>query len=67
MPFEKSGGLETSTKTLPLRLSTPASSGALGETALGVAVKTVSPGAAASAKVPSITSSHKCAIVWKNL
>src|SRR5215213_7021529 len=56
MPREKSSGFDMSTRTLPLRLSSPAISSASKEAIPVVALTTISPWAAASPNVPSRTS-----------
>ena len=53
IPFEKSKGLATSIKTFPLRLLASAEVRAAKETVPTVQLKTTSPSAAASAKVPT--------------
>src|SRR5918998_5588370 len=60
MPLEKSSGFDMSTRTFPVRLSSPASSSASNETAPAVALRTISPWAVASPNVPSCTSGCSC-------
>src|SRR5215212_3878329 len=60
MPREKSSGFDTSIRSLPFRLSSPAISSASKETTPEVALTTISPWAAASLNAPSRTPWCSC-------